>query len=197
MTKRFGAHRVFEDLNIEIKSESFQVIVGPSGSGKSTLLSILARLQESDCGSITLNGADLTERMARSHIAWVPQGNNVLQHRSVLENAELGALSAPIGERRERAKAAVQSVGLGGMIDQRAKTLSGGELQRLAVARAMASRRPLIFADEPTGNLDSANTQLVVEVLRRVGSIGTCLVVATHDPAVVSAADAVFDMTSV
>lgn len=194
ISKRFGAQTILKSVSVTIEANECVAFVGPSGSGKSTLLAILSALLQPDEGEVLLNNKTLTPALARENIAWVPQGSNCLLHRSVLHNAETALLAKGRKTRNELANQALEIVGLGEHAHKRANQLSGGERQRLAVARAIATGRDLIFADEPTGSLDTANTELVVETLLRVKDQQGSLVLATHDPFVMRLADRVINI---
>ena len=197
LSKTFGKTRVLGGVDVEIEDGVTTVLVGPSGSGKSTLLGLLSGLLRPNTGAVTLDGRRLTARLSRATIAWIPQGSNVLPHRTTAQNAALGALRLRRRARHTAVSDALDLVGLSDVAHQAARRLSGGELQRLAVARALVLDRRYIFADEPTGNLDAENTQRVVDVLQRFGGQRANLVVATHDPAVVGIADRVIDVGNV
>ncbi len=164
-------------------------LVGPSGSGKTTMLGIIGGLIEpSDGGRISAGEAG--EQMTPT---WVFQTPNILPHRTAVENAALGALAA--GKRWtaavRAADAALEAYGLTHAANSKARSLSGGEIQRLVLARAELFGTRWLLADEPTGQLDRANTVMVAAALRKVADAGTTVIVATHDPDVEAAADAV------
>ena len=165
-------------------------IVGPSGSGKSTLLNVLGLLDRPTRGTYLLDGLDTGalsdkdragERGAR--IGFVFQGFHLLSHRSVAENVMLGELyrGTPRSGRRERAVEALQRVGLGHRIGFLPTRLSGGERQRVAIARALIGQPSLLLCDEPTGNLDSTNTAVVLELFDHLRDDGLTVIVITHD----------------
>jgi len=195
-TKRFGETTVFEDFSATFEWGCVTTLVGPSGSGKSTLLSILAGYQPLDVGRISF----VDENGSRSHpdpnlISWVPQGANALSRRTALDNVMLAPLAAGLGlsTARIRATEALEAVSMTHRMGERAGLLSGGELQRLAIARALASGRPVIFADEPTANLDIENTRRVAQAITRPLQ-GQMVIIATHDPYLVSLAQRVVKM---
>ncbi len=192
----YGDSPVFEHLDVDVPDSGMTAVCGPSGSGKSTLLAVLGALMEPDDGMVLLDGRPLTPARARTSISWVPQGNNLLPHRTVAANASLGLVGVRASERRARTLESIDAVGLLVRRRNRAGTLSGGEAQRLAIARAHARGCPWIFADEPTGQLDRRNTEIVVAVLRGLRDTDRGLLVATHDPLVLEAADHVVDLAS-
>lgn len=188
----FDGQVVFENFTASFPSGKVSALVGPSGSGKSSLLAVLAGYQPLDRGQVELSEepGGRTVRPSPQLVAWVPQGSNALGRRTVLDNALIAPLSGglPLLEARERAEQALQTVGLGSKGNQLAYSLSGGELQRLALARALASTKALIFADEPSANLDAVNTEAIATILDRLTSRAS-VVVATHDPVLIDAAD--------
>lgn len=189
---RFGEREVLTDFSADIEAGRVTALVGPSGSGKSTLLGGIAGYVKSATGRVTVSAGPQSPREAPrpEHIGWVPQGANALSGRTVLDNVTIGVLSRGISLREATgiAQAALEKVSLGDRVGSLARELSGGELQRIAFARALASGRPIILADEPTSSLDAANTQNIVELLYALRSTAT-VVVATHDPALIDAAE--------
>lgn len=188
---RFGATTVFSGLTAHLAAGRVTALVGPSGSGKSTLLAAISGYQSLSAGRVELcdGPTDSPSPPDPARVAWVPQGSNALGRRSVLDNVAIAPLSAgaPLGEAHERAVEALEVVGLGALLGQQAHRLSGGELQRVALARALASGKELILADEPSANLDAANTDLIARILEGLSERAT-IVVATHDPVLVAAA---------
>lgn len=165
-------------------------VYGPSGAGKSTLLNLLGLLDEPTGGSYTLLGADvsaLSERgrdaLRRDSIGFVFQAYHVLGARTVEDNVLLKLAIAGVSERRRDAMVidALRSVGLGHLRHIKAQTLSGGEKQRLAIARAIVTRPRLLLADEPTGNLDDENATAILSLLTALSDSGIAVVVITHD----------------
>lgn len=188
----YKARIVFEEFNATFEDGVVTALVGPSGSGKSSLLSAMGGYQRLAAGQITVvQGTDhLTPDPTL--VAWVPQGSNALKARTVLDNVCV----APLAEGKSLADAraishdALHKVGLVEHSQDTARTLSGGELQRLAFARALASTRPLLFADEPSASLDEKNTRGIAQLLQDLNSTAT-IVVATHDPVLIDSAGAV------
>lgn len=182
------------DCTFEVRRGEFVAITGPSGSGKTTLLSLLGLLESPTAGRYLLDGVDViglsdsSRCVQRAHrIGFVFQAFHLLGYRSVLENVELGLLYqgvVPKGERRRRALEVIDSVGLTGRCDGLCAHLSGGEKQRLAIARALVGQPALVLCDEPTGNLDSANSEAVLALFDDLHRSGMTVVVVTHDPAV-------------
>lgn len=179
------------------RAGAINALVGPSGSGKSTLLAIMAGLLKPRSGTVTLEDpASGTVNVAKGDVTWVPQGGYLLPDRSVLDNVLLGALSEGCGidEASDKAQRALDAVALGHRFDASASDLSGGEAQRVAVARAMCTSRRIVFADEPTASLDRSSAVTVAEVLRGLIGDDRIVVVATHDPLLVERADHVLDL---
>jgi ABC-type lipoprotein export system ATPase subunit len=188
------------NVNLLIEKGDSVAIVGPSGSGKSTLLNIIGCLDRPTSGTYRLNGFDtahIGDRMLASlraqQIGFVFQSFHLLSFRSAVENVMLAELylRKPRAGRRERAMAALDRVGLAARAEHRPSAMSGGERQRVALARALVSAPPLLLCDEPTGNLDSANTASVLGLIDDLQAGGLTVVMITHDPAVASHAERV------
>jgi ABC-type lipoprotein export system ATPase subunit len=190
--------RALAGLDLEIGSGEFVVVAGPSGSGKSTLLHLLGALDTPDAGRVLIEGQDLAslgERqrtlLRRRRLGFVFQAFHLVPVLDALENVEYPLVidGVPRAERRARAAAALDSVGLGARLGHRPDRLSGGERQRVAIARALVHRPRAVLADEPTGNLDSDNALRVFELLAALGrEHGATVVVSTHDPELVARA---------
>jgi lipoprotein-releasing system ATP-binding protein len=182
--------RVLDGLNLEMERGENLAIVGPSGCGKSTLLYILGTLDTPTAGEVSLNGVNPfslspTElaKFRNQSIGFVFQDHHLLPQLSVIENVLIPAMATgkPTGTAVERAKQLIEDVGLSGRIDHLPGQLSGGERQRVAVARALLNRPLLLLADEPTGNLDAANTERVAKLLFELPKReNAMLIVVTH-----------------
>jgi macrolide transport system ATP-binding/permease protein len=192
--------RALDDVTLTIRQGELVAIVGPSGGGKSTLLNVLGLLDTPTTGSYVIDGVDTTllssDDLARHRsdtFAFVFQAFHLLDRRPLVDSVQLGLLYRGVRGRRRRALAvaALARVGLAGAERRLASTLSGGERQRVAVARALATSAPVLLADEPTGNLDSATSERVVADLVRVHAAGATVVLVTHDPAVARVANRV------
>lgn len=184
-------------VSLTIEPGEFVAVVGPSGSGKSTLLNILGLLDAPTAGSYVAGGVEVGElsqleraRLRSDIFGFVFQSFHLQEHLSAEENVQLGLLyqGAPRAERRVRAAVALQHVGMGHRAKQHARLLSGGERQRVAIARAIVGGAAVIVADEPTGSLDRANSQRIVELLRNLAAEGRTVVLVTHDVDVANAA---------
>jgi putative ABC transport system ATP-binding protein len=187
-----------QDVTITARASEHVALVGRSGSGKSTLLNLLGLLDRPSSGEIRLAGAEtgtLGDRdrtaLRAGRIGFVFQAFHLLDYRTAAENVEVGLLHAGVDrrERRERALEALRAVGLSHRAQASPATLSGGERQRVAIARAVAPRPDLLLSDEPTGNLDSASSEVILSILDSLKPTGVALVTATHDAQVAAAAD--------
>lgn len=190
-----GDHQVLDGVEFDIPSGSAAAIIGPSGSGKTTLLSLMGRLLPMQAGSIQAIDAAGTERPLAETATWVLQTVSLLPDRTALDNVAVGAYSdgASRADARERAIESLAAVGLAGREHDPARILSGGEAQRVAIARALASRRPIILADEPTGQLDARTSATVLDAM--VGAHGErTIVIVTHDPEVAQRCDIVLEL---
>ncbi len=186
---------IFENAHLEISAGERVAVIGPSGSGKTTALALMGGLLAPDTGEV---GVELSDQpsarravagdhsrvlhQSRRYVSWVFQTTNILPDRDALHNASLGALAEgePLPRAQFRGRQALNSVGLTSRAPALARTLSGGELQRVSIARALASSRPFILADEPTGQLDRHTTSAVLDVLFAPDHERAVLVV-THD----------------
>lgn len=185
-------------IGLEVKSHESLAVTGPSGCGKSTLLNVLGLLDTLDKGSIHLAGTPVDTRTEaartkarRGNISFIFQNFNLIERLTVLQNVEVGLryLKLPAGTGRERALEMLERVGLAHRAGHHPSQLSGGQQQRVAVARALVSNPRVILADEPTGNLDSKNSDIVADLLFSLPENGSALVVVTHEDAIARRAD--------
>ena len=184
--KRFGQVTALEDINIKIRQGDFIAIMGASGSGKTTLMNILTGLDTASEGKVILDGVDAAQldeigrqRFRAEKIGLVFQQFHLIPYLTALENVMLAQHYHSVID-EAAAKAVLEQVGLGHRIDHRPSQLSGGEQQRVCIARALVNQPPVIFADEPTGNLDSKSGQAVMELLSQLNAEGTTIVMVTH-----------------
>lgn len=186
-----GDHAVLSGLECDIPSGVRAAILGPSGSGKTTLLSLLGGLLRPQEGDFECIDDDGTAHVPRDVSTWVLQTVSLLPDRTVLDNARLGAYldGADPAEARRRAMLRLTEMGLADRADEPARVLSGGEAQRVAIARALSSDRPVLFADEPTGQLDAATTDRVLDAMLSVSD--RTVVLVTHDEAAAERCDLV------
>ncbi|MBT1074237.1 ABC transporter ATP-binding protein [Geobacter grbiciae] len=178
-------------IDIGIETGEFITIMGQSGSGKSTLLSILGGMNHPTGGQVTVNGTDLyalgEEQLAdfrAENFGFVFQSFHLIPYLTAQENVMLPLTIAPMKgeEKRQTALQALERVGLGGKSDRLPNQLSGGEQERVAIARAIVNRPHILFADEPTGNLDTANSEAVMALFRELNDEGQTVVMVTHNP---------------
>lgn len=193
-----GSERpVLDHLDLVVERGEFLAIIGPSGSGKSTLLNAIGLLDTPTSGTYSLFGKNTEglsgrerDEMRRDHLGFIFQSSNMLLDETSTTNASMGlrVQGVPYSERLQRTEETLEFLGLSDRASIRTRYLSGGEKQRCAIARALATRPPLILADEPTGNLDSHNSAKVIEILQRINATGCTVLVITHDPEVAAAA---------
>lgn len=182
--------RAVDSVSVAIVSGEFVGIVGSSGSGKSTLLNLLAGLDTPTSGNIEIDGVPLGSRSRRElssyrahRVGMVFQSFNLINHYTAVQNVALALLfnQTPSHERNSRATAVLEQLGLGDRMTHRPADLSGGEQQRVALARAIVKKPEILFADEPTGNLDETNSRQIVELLSDLNRGGLTVVMVTHN----------------
>lgn len=192
---------VLKDINISIDEGDYIAIMGPSGSGKTTLMNLMGCLDVPTSGTYILDGENIAEagdnRLAEirnGKIGFVFQSFYLLPKLSALENVALPLLYAGVSkkERRERAKAALESVGLGERLEFMPNQLSGGQSQRVAIARAMVTNPKVLFADEPTGALDSVSGEQIMELFSQLNNNGATIVMITHEQAIADCAKKIY-----
>ncbi len=189
--------RALDHVSLTINEGEFVAIIGQSGSGKSTLMNMLGCLDTPTSGTYMLHGVDVSHMtddeqsdVRNREIGFIFQGFNLIQSLTAFENVELPLIyrKVPRGKRHELAKAALERVGLGKRMDHKPGELSGGQQQRVAIARAIAQAPPILLADEPTGNLDSASSRDIMNVIKGLYEEGRTVIIITHDPGIAAQA---------
>ena len=182
--------RALDHVSVRIHEKEFVAIIGQSGSGKSTLMNMLGCLDVPTSGTYMLHGKDVSHLsddelsdIRNQEIGFIFQGFNLIQNLTALENVELPLIYRGVAkkERIELAKKALKKVGLENRMDHKPAEMSGGQQQRVAIARAIAQAPPIILADEPTGNLDSASSKEIMQILRELHEEGRTVILITHD----------------
>lgn len=186
---------ILKDISLSVEKGEYLAIMGPSGSGKTTLMNLIGCLDKPTSGTYFLNGKDISEcsdnelsDLRLYNIGFVFQSFNLLPKQSALENVYLPLVYAgvPKKERVERAKQALERVGLGDRMDFKPTQLSGGQQQRVAIARAMVNQPTILLADEPTGALDSTSGAQVMELFQKLNDEGMTIIMITHDADIAS-----------
>ena len=182
--------RALDHVNLEIGQGEFVAIIGQSGSGKSTFMNMLGCLDIPTSGKYYLNGTDVStmtdsqlSTIRNKEIGFIFQGFNLIANLTAIENVELPLIYRGIDKktRRELAKEALEMVGLGQRMEHKPAEMSGGQQQRVAIARAIAAKPPVILADEPTGNLDTASSKEILDILKELHEGGRTVILITHD----------------
>jgi len=189
------------DVSLTVSAGEFVAIAGPSGSGKSTLLQIVGCLDVPTSGRCLLDGTDVgtlddaaLSRLRNAHVGFVFQSFNLVSRTTALENVELPMVYSSGRGSRDRARAALERVGMGHRADHFPNELSGGEQQRVAIARALVLEPALLIADEPTGNLDAANGDQILDLVTGLNRDGLTVLIVTHDPRVAARAHRVVSL---
>jgi putative ABC transport system ATP-binding protein len=190
-------------IDLDVYPGEFVAIVGPSGSGKSTLMNLLGCLDTPSDGTYQIGGdnvagvtRDELAEIRNRRVGFVFQSFNLLPHLSALENVELPMLfgGIPPKERRVRATELLEKVGLGDRVDHKPTELSGGQMQRVAIARSLAMNPDILLADEPTGNLDTSSGTDIMSIFNELWQSGRTLIIITHDPALARRASRVVEI---
>ncbi|MBQ8947583.1 MAG: ABC transporter ATP-binding protein [Lachnospiraceae bacterium] len=189
--------RALDHVSLTIEEGEFVAIIGQSGSGKSTLMNMLGCLDTPTSGTYMLHGIDVSHMtddeqsdVRNREIGFIFQGFNLIQSLTAFENVELPLIYRKVSrrERRELSMRALEKVGLSKRMDHKPSELSGGQQQRVAIARAIAQAPPILLADEPTGNLDSASSRDIIEVIHGLYAEGRTVIIITHDPGIAAQA---------
>ncbi len=204
LNKNFNSLQVVKGVNLDVKKGEFVSIVGKSGSGKTTLLSLLSGLERPTSGRVSLNGRDITDSsenelalFRRDTVGFIFQSFHLIPTLSAWENVALPLfpVKIPKEKRREGALELLRQMEMEHRADHRPATLSGGEKQRVAIARALINNPKIVFADEPTGNLDSATGEAIMEILKVLhAENGLSLVMVTHDLDLAESSDRIIRM---
>jgi len=202
VSKQYGSRVLFENVSLDIEANEMVAIVGKSGSGKTTLINMLGLIEPTVRGQILYNDEVVkyndkrkVEKLFQTKIGYLFQNFALLNDKKVSENLAL-AMSQHKGNKEEKMLDALSKVGLSQMIDEKVYHLSGGEQQRVAIARLFVKECEVIFADEPTGSLDEKNRDEILLLLKELREAGKTIVIVTHDPVVAQACDRVIDITA-
>ena len=199
--KKSRRTEALRNINLSAEAGSFTLITGRSGSGKTTLINILSGLLRPTGGSVSLSGTDIyslddkaLSRFRNSHIGYIPQGQSALMGLTVIENVLLPAAVYGSDDKTQLAGELLERVGIAPLRDSLPEELSGGELRRLAIARALINKPEVIFADEPTNDLDDENAKCVLQLLRETADSGTAVITVSHEEEAKSYADSIFHL---
>ncbi|QIK70076.1 ATP-binding cassette domain-containing protein [Erysipelothrix sp. HDW6C] len=201
VSKSFGDKLVLNNLTLNIKRNSFTVISGPSGTGKSTILNLMGLLDAPDSGTITILDEHDIKPFSRSatlalrnKIGYLFQNFALVDDKTVAYNLKLAMESVKGVDKEEAIRAALETVGMSGFETQKVYQCSGGEQQRIAIARLLLKPCEIVLADEPTGSLDDDNKHIIFSLLKKLQEMGKTLIVVTHDPELVAIADHVIHL---
>ena len=201
--KQFGSRIIFSDLNLNFQSGIVYALIGDSGCGKTTLLNMLAKLETFDKGEIVYKGKSLTslknEEFYRNELGYLFQNFGLLESQTIRENLELGLIGKKKNKKQEKERLllqALQAVRLDYLsLNQNIYELSGGEAQRVALAKIILKNPPLILADEPTASLDPKNSKEIMEILLELRNANRTIIIATHNPSIWKMADQVIHLS--
>ena len=201
--KQFGSRVIFSDLNLNFQSGMVYALIGDSGCGKTTLLNMLAKLEAFDKGEIIYKGKSLTslknEEFYRNELGYLFQNFGLLESQTIRENLELGMIGKKNYKKQEKERLllqALQAVRLDYLsLNQKIYELSGGEAQRVALAKIILKDPPLILADEPTASLDPKNSKEIMEILLELRNANRTIIIATHNPSIWKMADQVIHLS--
>lgn len=198
ISKSFGDKKLFTNVSFEIKDGEFVAFTGESGSGKTTLLNIIGGLEKTDSGEVLIDDRNISKGSEQiwlygEKIGFLFQNFALVEQKTVRENLELVKKKF---RSEKNPKDALSEVGLLDKLDSKVFTLSGGEQQRVALARLMVKKCDIILADEPTGSLDKSNAQRVFDLLRKLNTEGKTVIIVTHDPEIAGQCDRVIDISN-
>ena len=195
LVKKYGSLRAIDDLSFHVAPAEWVALMGPSGSGKTTLINILGGLDKLDSGRVVVDGIDLSKlsenemvRYRAEKVGFVFQQFHLVPYLNALENVMLAQYFHSVTDEKQ-AEEALRRVGLGDRITHLPSQLSGGEQQRVAIARALINQPKIVLADEPTGNLDEANEEIVLQIFHELHEAGHTILMVTHDPDIARQAD--------
>ena len=199
--KSFDSHEIFHDFDLEVEQGEFVCITGESGKGKTTLLNIIGMLEQPDSGTVTINGVEnprlnkpAGRKLLKNDVFYVFQNYGLVEDQTVKYNLQIAGYFTKKTKDGDL-EAALAKVGLGPeFLKSKIYTLSGGEQQRCALARMYLKNHSIILADEPTGSLDAANREKIMEILKHMNEAGKTVVVVTHDPEVTKCANRVVQL---
>lgn len=201
LSKSFGHRTLWSGLDLTVKGGQMLAVTGPSGSGKSTLLNCIGLLEAPTSGQIRYDGADIirfgrrrARRFRRDVLGYLFQSYALIENATVADNLQIAVTTRR--DRRPRYRDVLERVGLAGREKEKIHHLSGGEQQRVALARLLVKEPSLILADEPTGALDSANAAVVIDTLREMSDTGCAVIIATHSDYIQGRCDATFDVSA-
>ena len=198
-----SVNHILKHIDLDVEEGEYLAIMGPSGSGKTTLMNLIGCLDVPTSGSYLLSGQDITKctpkqlaGVRNKQLGFVFQSFNLLPKLTALDNVALPLLYGGVkkAERLERARAALETVGLSDRVDHRPDQLSGGQCQRVAIARAIVGKPQLLLADEPTGALDSASGAQVMELFRQLHESGSTIIMITHDQGIAQHAHTIMNI---
>lgn len=198
--KTYGNQKVLDGLCLEINKGDMIALTGPSGSGKSTLLNIIGGIDKPDSGSYMFDDLDVTainssgmHKFIKENVSFVFQDFQLLEKDTVYDNVMIPLIARREKKKKDKVKKALETVNMSDSIGKKVKVLSGGEKQRVAVARAIVSESSIILADEPTGSLDKANTDQIMKLFTDINKSGRTVIIATHDMSLLNNFKRVFE----
>ena len=205
ISKSYGTHTIINRLNLDIKEKDMFAITGKSGSGKTTLLNIMGLLETPDLGSIQICGVQnvkpntgKSKKLLRNNIGYLFQNFALLENESINENLNIPLIYSKKSRvaKQELKRKALESVAISNPLSQKIHELSGGEQQRVSIARLLLKPCDIILADEPTGSLDQENRNRIIDLLKTINQSGKTIVIVTHDPYVVSQCNGYMNISS-
>ena len=199
LNKAYGNHVIFIDLDLTIEDQKFTVLYGKSGCGKTTLLNIIGLIEPFQSGEIIYNGRKVSKRrdkrrLLRHDIGFIFQDFGLIENETIYDNMMLVYVIRKMRDRKTKIKAALEQVNINYGLDKKIHELSGGEQQRVAIAKLLLKDPMIILADEPTASLDEENRNMIIDLLRSLCTHGKTIIAVSHDPYVRSQSDICFDL---